>query len=54
VHISRKVLEERDGPMLLHGLQELDGTRIILPAKVGDRPDPERLARRFDRWQQAS
>ena len=32
-HISRRVLEERDGPMLRHGLQELDGTRIILSAR---------------------
>ncbi len=54
VRISRKILEEHDGPMLRHGLQELDGTRIILPAKAADRPDPERLASRFDRWQQAS
>ncbi|MGA2640528.1 MAG: HNH endonuclease [Spirochaetia bacterium] len=54
VHISRKVLEERDGPMLRHGLQELNGTRIILPARAADRPDPDRLARRFEKWQQAS
>jgi putative restriction endonuclease len=54
VHISRKVLEERDGPMLRHGLQELDGSRIILPTRAADRPDPERLARRFERWQKAS
>jgi hypothetical protein len=25
--------------MLRHGLQELDGTRIILPARPIDRPD---------------
>ena len=54
VHISRKVLEERDGPMLRHGLQELDRTRIILPARPIDRPDPDRLAQRFERWRKAS
>jgi putative restriction endonuclease len=54
VHISKKVLEERDGPMLRHGLQELDGTRIILPSRNADHPDPDRLARRFERWQSAS
>ena len=54
VHISRKVLEEHDGPMLRHGIQELDGTRIILPARSIDRPDPDRLALRFERWQTAS
>lgn len=54
VHISRKVLEEHDGPMLRHGLQELDGGRIILPARLTDRPDPGRLAQRFERWRKAS
>ena len=54
VHISKKVLEERDGPMLRQGLQELDGTRIILPVRPIDRPDPDRLAQRFERWRAAS
>jgi putative restriction endonuclease len=53
VHISGKVLEERDGPMLKHGLQELDGSRIILPARTADLPDRERLAQRFERWKKA-
>ncbi len=53
VHISRKVLEEHDGPMLRHGLQELDGSRIVLPARAADRPDRERLAQRFELWKQA-
>ncbi len=35
VYISERVLEEHDGPMLKHGLQELDGSRIVLRA---DRP----------------
>jgi putative restriction endonuclease len=54
VHISRKVLEEHDGPMLRHGLQELDGSRIILPARLADRPDPDRLAQRFELWRNVS
>jgi putative restriction endonuclease len=54
VHISRRVLEERDGPMLRHGLQELDGSQIILPVRPTDRPDQERLARRYDAWRHAS
>ncbi len=53
VHISRKVLAEHDGPMLRHGLQELDGARIVLPARTADRPDRERLAQRFDTWRKA-
>jgi len=54
VHISKKILEERDGPMLKHGLQELDGSRIILPARAADRPDRDRLAQRFDKWGKVS
>jgi putative restriction endonuclease len=54
VHISKKVLEERDGPMLRHGLQELDGTRINPPARRNDQPDSDRLALRFKKWQEAS
>ena len=53
VHISRKILEERDGPMLKHGLQELDGGRIVLPARSADHPDRDRLASRFESWQKA-
>lgn len=53
VHIGRRVLEEHDGPMLKHGLQELDGSHIILPTRLDDRPDRDRLAARFERWQAA-
>ena len=53
VHISRRVLAEKDGPMLKHGLQELEGSAIILPARVADRPDRDRLARRFEQWRRA-
>jgi putative restriction endonuclease len=54
VRISRRVLEERDGPMLKHGLQELDGSHIVLPVRPVDRPDPERLGHRFEKWLTAS
>lgn len=53
VHISRTVLAEKDGPMLKHGLQELEGGTIILPTRVADRPDRDRLKRRFERWKLA-
>jgi len=54
VHISHRVLEEHDGPMLKHGLQELDGSHIVLPARAIDTPDRNRLAQRFERWRTAS
>ena len=54
IEIRRDILAERDGPMLLHGLQQLDGRRIIVPRRPDHRPDPELLARRhelFTSWQ---
>lgn len=53
VHINPKVLIEVDGPMLKYGLQQMDGRRLSLPARSKDRPDPDRLALRFDRFSQA-
>lgn len=54
VFIDREVLEETDGPMLLHGLQEMHGRTIRLPRAQRDRPDPERLATRFAVFSTAS
>lgn len=47
VHINRALLNEVDGPMLKHGLQEMHGRQIIMPSKRSDRPDRERLAERY-------
>jgi putative restriction endonuclease len=47
VRIRSDILEEHDGPMLLHGLQELNGTKLVLPARIADRPDRDRLALRY-------
>lgn len=46
--IRLDILEEVDGPMLRHGLQEMHGTRILLPKKPENRPDPAFLATRYD------
>jgi putative restriction endonuclease len=51
VSINRGLLEEIDGPMLKHGLQEMHGVTIHLPTKRTERPDRERLSRRFERFQ---
>lgn len=47
IHIREDVLEEHDGPMLRHGLQELHNAKLQLPRKLADRPNPEFLAERF-------
>jgi len=41
------IMEERDGPMLKHGLQEIHETKIVVPGRAANRPDPDRLKRRF-------
>ena len=53
VHINRSLLEETDGPMLRHGLQEMHGRILDLPARRADRPDKGRLAIRFDEFRNA-
>ena len=54
IRINRALMEEVDGPMLRHGLQEMDGQRITLPGRRVDRPSKERLAERFDEFRAAS
>ena len=49
VHVSRRLLEDEDGPMLdlLKGFHELP---LQVPKRVTDRPDRERLEARFARF----
>jgi len=47
VLVHPDVLREKDGPMLLHGLQGFHGQLIHVPAHVDSRPRPEFLASRF-------
>jgi putative restriction endonuclease len=54
VHIAKGLREETDGAMLREGIQSFHGSRIRPPGDPADRPDPERLAERFDRFSQAS
>ena len=54
VRVRPSVLEETDGPMLQHGLKDLEGGRIILPHRAQDRPDRERLEVRFERFLKAA
>jgi putative restriction endonuclease len=47
VNVRKDVLDDTDGPMLIHGLQGFHGTRLLLPSKPSFQPDPDLLARRF-------
>lgn len=53
VHINPQVLAEVDGPMLKHGLQEMDQRSLWLPKVTKDKPDRDRLAVRFDEFKEA-
>jgi len=46
--VKPDILEEKDGPMLRHGLQEINDRKIIVPRQPSKRPDPERLEQRFN------
>ena len=50
IRVQADVLEEVDGPMLRHGLQGLQGQRIVVPSRVGERPDVGRLGVRWGRF----
>jgi putative restriction endonuclease len=49
LHVSHRLLEQRDGPML-EALKRLDGGTIHPPSRVKDYPDRDRLAQRFERF----
>ena len=53
IHIRRDVLEENDGPMLRHGLQEMDGHPITRPTREALWPNKEYLEERFARFRAA-
>ncbi len=54
VHINAELLQEIDGPMLRHGLQEFHRQPLrVVPSRRVDQPDPDRLAQRFERFQAA-
>lgn len=50
VRIALDLLEEIDGPMLKHGLQEMHGRTLALPRRRLDHPDREHLAWRYERF----
>jgi putative restriction endonuclease len=54
VQLHHGLLAEIDGPMLRHGLQaHHDQPLMRIPARSADRPDPDRLARRYEQFRAA-
>jgi putative restriction endonuclease len=54
VVVRPSILAESDGPMLVVGLQQIHGSSIVLPSRDEQRPDRDRLARRFEQFERAS
>ena len=54
IEVRRDVLDEHDGPMLRHGLQQLAGQLLGLPNHRLANPDVNRLEVRYERFRRAS
>lgn len=52
LRVRPDILEEEDGPTLVHGLQALEGERLRLPRRRDDRPERELLERRWDEFRE--
>ena len=53
IKVREDILDEEDGPMLLHGLKGLHDRRILLPRMQKLRPARELLERRFEQFRVA-
>jgi putative restriction endonuclease len=55
VRVNEEVLQEVDGPMLRHGIQEFHGqTLMVLPTRRVERPDRSLLDERYQAFLDAS
>jgi len=53
INVRKDILEEEDGPMLRHGLQELHGRELILPKSKKYYPNREYLDWRYEKFRKA-
>ena len=54
LEVRSDILKERDGPTLVHSIQALQGSRIVLPSQQALRPDRELVEMRYMKFLQAS
>ena len=54
IEVRKDILEEVDGPMLQHGLKELNGNKIFVPTKKIEKPNRDFLDIRYQRFKNAS
>jgi len=53
IKVREDVREEEDGPMLLHGLQEMHDRKIILPHEPHEWPDRDLLGMKYEKFRNA-
>lgn len=54
IEVRRDILDEIDGPMLTHGLQEMQGERLTAPPQRTARPDRDALEERYEAFRSAA
>jgi putative restriction endonuclease len=54
IEVREDVLREEDGPMLLHGLQGFQGSRLVIPRREELQPNRDFLAERYELFRHAS
>lgn len=50
IHVSPRLLDMNDGPMLEQGIKAMAGRSLLPPDRAVDRPDRDRLAERFEAY----
>jgi putative restriction endonuclease len=54
IQVRTDILDEIDGPMLRHGLQEMHGIPMALPPRRSDRPDLEAIEERYETFRRTA
>lgn len=54
IDVRRDILDEVDGPMLRHGIQEMVGVRLTVPRQRSAHPNRDNLERRYEEFRAAS
>lgn len=50
IEVRADIRKEHDGPTLVHAIQALHGTRIVLPRSAPLRPDPKLVEMRYEQF----
>jgi putative restriction endonuclease len=54
IEVRADILNEEDGPMLLHGLKGMHQQKLLLPRAVEHQPNPDLLEERYQRFLSAA